>query len=728
MSVQFGKVVLRGCALLLMAGAVMLSGCGAGLLAGSSDTPGFKIKGNVHGGAYPIQNATVRLMQTKSSGIWSTTTNSYVGNAQQILSTTSDSNGSFTFPDTFTCAANQYVYIEVSGGNTTSSTNSNVIQLGVVGSCSGNLATTTAIDNVNVFISELSTVAAAYALNDFLSFSTSNGDTLANITASATNNSATPGCSGSGKTGSNAMTCVQAGLANAFLNAYNLVDSVRYDGSFPTGQARAAIPNNAQSVVPESLINTLGNILQSCVDSGGGTVATYSSYTPGNAHSTPCGDLFYYTTPPGSTTPPTTTLQAILNIANYPTNNVDQLFLLQPRSVFFAPSMSSDRLSGSSRLMAYTISIFYNGTGLPHDSGLPYPVDVALDANDNAYVAYSGDGSGTTYGAVDEFAPNGVGAFAGAHQSTLPNPGSLALDGNASAWLSNDALTNGNVYQINTPSSGGTTGAIGQILPVPYGFAAGVAVDLTNNVWTIRDSAANQSIYRFDAGNSYAPTLTATPTLGAAGKRLLVDYNQNALGVTSNTDPLGNTLTTVGAQVWLLNYNTDHDAATFHTATLNASNGYGLAISNADYPYLPLNGELDTETGTGSGTVNPNGNGSYTSASSTGVSYSNPLGVAMDGAGALYWSDSATAGQIFRFAMSSSPSATNGTLTSFLPCFPLKGVCDSASVANLRGMAIDSSGAMWYLSDGATGRVIQTLGVATPTFPLLSYAHAGIVP
>ena len=213
-----------------------------------------------------------------------------------------------------------------------------------------------------------------------------------NITAPA-NNNATPKCSGlrDAADGLTALSCKAAGLAHAFANAYNLVDQVTFSaGQFPTGAARLTLPHNNQATAPQTMVNTLANILQSCVDSAGGTVGTFSSYTPGGGASTRCGDLFYYATPPGSTTPPTNTLQAALNIANYPTHNVDLLFQLQPRAVFFTPDMSTDYVNGTTNLISFTLSIFYKGTGLSTDTtGLVNPVDVALDVQDNVYVAYT---------------------------------------------------------------------------------------------------------------------------------------------------------------------------------------------------------------------------------------------------------------------------------------------------------------------------------------------------
>ncbi len=728
MSVDLRAMAVRAAGLVSAAGVLLLTGCGAGVLAGPSPTAGFKINGNVHGGAYPIQGATIRLMETQSNGAWSTTTNSYGGTAKQLLQTTSDNNGYFTFPDTgWTCDAGQYAYITVSSGHTATATNNNVLQVGVIGSCSADLANKAEIDNVNVYISELSTVAAAYALGNFITIDDTNASTgqqLINITAPAANNSTSPGCSGTGNAGANAMTCTHAGLGNAFANAYNLVDQVSYGANqFPTGAARTVLPGNSQAVVPQALINTLGNILQSCVDSGGGTVGKFNKYSPGSSSSSHCGDLFYYATPPGSTTAPTNTLQAALNIARNPTNNVDPLFKLQPRAVFFTPDMSSDTLSNnSSQYMSYTLSVFYLGTGLTGDTGMPAPVDVALDDVDNAYVLYAGNTNGTPFAALNELGPDGRGVFAGPQQTRINSPSALALDSNGGAWVTNDSATRGNLFQINTPTyGGGPAGAIGNTYTIANGYAAGVFADMSNNIWVTRDAADNrQFLFRFDASNGYASTpFNTTPTLSTGVKRVFVDYRQNVLGVTHS----GN----AKAQVFLFPYTAGGAATTVYTTALNANMGSAVTMSNADVLYAPLYQELDTETGYTNGQMAANGAGSYTAKSSTNSTYSNPGGVGMDGAGNLFWTDYETAGQLFWFVPSSTTSVSNGTLTSMFPCYPINGQCSAAAASNLQGMAIDSSGALWYTAASTTGVVIQTLGLGAPTYPLQGFARNGVV-
>ena len=725
---RFGAVVS-------LVGVAAITGCGVGVqdAAAPAATPGRMINGNVHGGAWPIQGATIRLMETQSNG--------YGGAARQLLQTTSDSNGYFTFPDTgWSCDAGQYAYVTVSSGHTGSNLQNNkVVQVGVIGGCSTDLATQSEIDGVNVFVSELSTVAAAYALGNFISIDStdaSSGEQIVNISAPANNNVLAPACTGTGA----AMACTAAGLAHAFGNASDLVDSVRYDGTFPSGKANSTLLNkaNSQAIMPQEMINALGNILQSCVDSAGGATAE-STGSSGQAvyttDGTRCGDLFSNAAPPsgyanagnvtpGTTppanTPPTNTLQAVMNMAKYPTNNVVNLFDLQPRAVFFTPNLNSATLAGTTTPIALTLSVFYQGTGLAGSNGqtqsVPYPVDVVLDPEDNAYVLYADAGPGSsTYGAIDALTANGAGLFNGSAQTALANPTGVALDNLGHAWVTSDTPT-GDVIALSTGAGGGS---IDQDLPVANHYAAGVATDQSNNVWVTRDASdSNQSLFLFSAANAYTSAgFSTTPALNKAMQRLVVDAAQNVWAVTSDTSP---------AFVVLFPYAASTASTKLYSAQLGSSGGFGLAVNNALKVFLPLSGELDSAAGLTNGTLYTN-LASSAAGQQAGITGSgSPSTTMVDGNGTIFWTDNEASGQVLA-VIPSGGQISNGSLLSFTPCFVVNQQCHvPTSGTLLRGMAIDSSGAMWYVSDGSDYPIAQTLGLAAPTWPLLSYARGGV--
>ncbi len=698
------------CLLGIMGALCGLTGCGVDVREGASSLPQaigdgtMHIHGAVNGGAFPIQSATVLLMETQSNG--------YGGTAKQLAAAQSDSRGYFNFSNSVTCDPGQYVYMTVTGGQTISGeVNNNVIQVGVIGSCSVDLANPA---DVNVYLSELSTVAAAYALGNFISIAPNDasGAQIVNISAPKANNAGTPGCTYSQGT----MTCQASGLGNGFANAFNLVDSVRLDGSTPTGQANSSFPTNAlspfpsktnkQAVAPQALMNTLGNILQTCVDSAGGK-------------GSPCDALFLDATPTGGTAPKNT-LQVALNMARYPTNHVDALFNLQGSNVPFTPDLATDTIGGKTGpVMSLAVSIFYAGTGTKGDAGVAYPIDVALDAEDNAYVLYSADDSGTTYAAVDAFAPNGTGLFAGPQLTALPNPAGLALDSAGTPWVTNDTATGGVSSLLTT---GTTAGSIAQTVSVPNGYAAGVALETGNTVWVSRDSAdSNATVVRLPPSTGYVPSLLIfPPILRASVKRIAIDANQNLWGITSST--------TANATAFGFPYGANALFAFSASSQMPAKGGFGVAVTSGFEAYFPLNGQLDSASGNTVGSLYSNSAGSMAVPSGSGA----PAGTAVDGGGNIFWTDFESGGQVFMVVPSTGAGATtantlpSGSTIAFQPCYVVSLQCHTSSKGtNLRGMAIDSSGAMWYVADNPDYAVVQTLGLAAPTWPLLSYAHAG---
>ncbi len=699
MSIGF-KRVQPGLVFLALLSTLGLSGCGVdvGVADGPLALPGRTIHGHVHGGVYPIQNATIRLMETQNNG--------YGGAAKQLLQTNSDSNGYFTFPDTgWSCDSTQFAYIAVTGGYTVvSSPNYNVAQIGVIGNCGQVLANKSEIDAVEVFVSELSTIAAAYTLRNFITVDSthaSTGQQILNISAPANNNAATGKCSPG---------CVAAGLAHGFQNAVNLVDSVSFNGVLPSGQANATPPTNGYGFVPQEEVNTLGNILQSCVDSGGG--AATSPYTLGTSR---CGDLFYWATPPGGTAP-TNTLQAALNMAQYPANNVVNLFNLQPRATFFTPTMSQ-----APNDLALSVFYFTQDFGA-NSTNLVVPTGLALDANDDVYVlAASGAGNANTQTGVLGMASNGTVLFAGPVSATLLNASSIATDTSGNLWFTNDSIgLTGGIYKASSAN-----GAIsnGTLLP----SASGIAVDSSNNVWVSLDSTSANSIQEFTSSSLTGGIVSPAKKSNVLGSKL----PNLTMDGSSNLWSLNTSGSTTSAVVFANGY-----TANLSTQGLNAGAGNSAAPNAAGEVYIPLKNQIDDAKYSGSLTTNNLGTFTNTSVNA-GAGYGVPNQSEVDGAGNVFFADTEASGQIFEFLPSSTGNMNQGSLYSLFPCYPLNGTCYSPAVANGRSMQIDSTGAMWYLADGQIsinsttypiGVIIQTFGPGAPTWPQMSAQLPGAKP
>jgi hypothetical protein len=242
-------------------------------------------QGLVHGGQQPVTGATIQLYAVGTAGDGSAAT--------PLLSpaAVSDANGGFNISGAYHCpSASSLVYIVASGGNPglgPGINNAALSLMAALGPC-GNLSPSTFI-----FIDELTTVAAVYALAPYMTSPSAVGSASGDATA----------------------------LAAAFTLASQLVNTT-------TGTAPGTgVPTGTS--VPVAQINTIGDILGACVNSAGGT----------SGDSTPCGMLFSLTTPTGLT-PATDTVTALLHLANDPALNTASLFNLVTPGAPFQPTQS----------------------------------------------------------------------------------------------------------------------------------------------------------------------------------------------------------------------------------------------------------------------------------------------------------------------------------------------------------------------------------------------------
>jgi sugar lactone lactonase YvrE len=144
------------------------------------------------------------------------------------------------------------------------------------------------------------------------------------------------------------------GLQNGADIAENLVDLTTGD----TATFLNTFPNGASTSTREAF-NSLSNMLASCVRS-----------------QADCDLLFQLATPPGGSTPDNT-LQAAVNIAHFPWQNVSQLFDLSLEETVYTPALTPD-----AELTAWTLALRYDGNGME----LNGPGNIAFDAEGNAWV------------------------------------------------------------------------------------------------------------------------------------------------------------------------------------------------------------------------------------------------------------------------------------------------------------------------------------------------------
>jgi hypothetical protein len=379
------------------------------------------LTGVVMAGTAPVSGAHVYLFAAGKSG--------YGGPSAPLLSAAntglsdavgpyvvSASDGSFTLTGDYSCTAGQQVYVYAAGGNSGFGANASAALMGVVGACP------TAATAVT--LNEATTVAAAYALSGFMT-------DAAHVSSSGT---------------ALALTSV----ANGFQMVGNLVK-----GS--TGVAWTATQSPQDGVVPQAEIDTLADILGTCTESNGSGCAT----------------LFGLVTPPGGTAP-ADTVQAALDIAHNPGNQVAALFGLPALSTAaFQPVLPSAPND-------FTLAVVYAGAGEGQPSG------IVVDGSGNVWTPglYSVT-NGTYYFYLSEF--NGAHLISGYAFTGggLSQPGGLAIDESGNVWVSDYIInSHGSASQLAEFNSAGTpvTSSAGYLVAQTFN-ASSVAIDGSGYVW-----------------------------------------------------------------------------------------------------------------------------------------------------------------------------------------------------------------------------------------------------
>jgi hypothetical protein len=392
--------------------------------------PAHSICGSVKSGNLPIDGATVQLYAAGKTG--------YGAGATALSTTpstiTTNAAGGFSL-NSPTCpsAPGDQLYLVATGGSTSGgSSETNIALMVTLGTCS-ELASVT-----SVTINEVTTTASAYALSGFAAPNGSGRGIV--VGAPAPSSSCTETQIGNS-------TCNYIGLVNAFRTVNNLVNTTSgtpltvtefYSGSDPNNLngwsssygdpsgacpgANCLSPNNPvpsdpisgmpyqadtyqalnTSLVPFQRLNTLGNVLASCVEEQG-NCAGLSTLTNGAAD----------------------TLQAALYIAQHPGawnppggNPNGKLYnqIATPAVIFTPPyGDGTSKTTLTAEPNDWTLAISFTGAGL----GVNPQVDstdsltnqqLAIDAYGNVWVTaapVAQANSGFAYGMVAGFDPLG---------------------------------------------------------------------------------------------------------------------------------------------------------------------------------------------------------------------------------------------------------------------------------------------------------------------------------
>ena len=623
---------------------VALSGCGVGgggkfvpTDSGNSVAP---VSGRVHGGQNPVSGANIQM--------WAVNTNGSA--ASPILNSgvtlTTDANGGFVLTGQYTCpSASSQVYVTATGGNPGLSAGTNNAALSLmaaVGSC-GALTPSTFIN-----INELTTVAAVWALNQFMGV------------AYGTANAETVGVTGTAQS--------VTGMMNAFATAQSLVNTTTGTAASVTGET-----------IEAAKINTIGNILASCVNSDG---------------TSPCTQLFT-TVSPYANAVAADTIQAALYMAQNPTNNLATLFALQTANTPFQPALTAAPFD-------WTLGILYTGQGL----NVPYLM--AADAGGNLWI---GNAAGSTANGLVELGPTGLAAagspFLTGSGTPISGPQTVAVDTLGHVWnAEHGSNANDLVEYFPATNTYSPLNAASGCLPET------MAIDGSDNVFFACSGITN--LFEFaNQGTVAVPSYGGSATqLGAVGS------SPYGLAV----DPAGNIW--VGNQA--SNTVTELPAGNLSSpATYSVSTGpYGVAVDHSGNVWSGGGGSEVTELALSSG--------SYTPQSFGGAGLNSPRYLAVDGAGNIWVANGgATTLSGTTYVSVSELSNTGAPISPDATSSQPGGFAKATAVSSPspRGIAVDPSGNVWATGCSSTSGctstnsfVMELVGAASPVVTPLSVA------
>lgn len=642
---------------------------------------GPTLSGTVFSGSLPIQGASVQMYAAGTAGYGSAAT--ALGNA-----VTTGTNGSFSVPYTCPSAPGDLIYIVATGGSTSSmgASNGGSALMTALGACAS-------LPTTGISINEVTTIASVYALSGFASIATGGG---INVGAPAPSNT----CSNANIGNS---SCNYPGLVNAFATVNNLVDTGSGTAlTITPAYAANPLPYLNTSTVPQSRIDTLADILATCVDASSGC-------------STLFGDVG------GSA--PTDTIQVALDIALNPGTNVAPLYGLLQATPPYVPTLVS--AGDTSAPSDWTLAITYTGAGLGVDPNGDYNDNItnyalAIDGGGNVWVTgatansqntgliagFNNAGApltpATQYDPVNQFVTQ-FGGFGPGVSPFSSGVSQLIIDPSNNLWITDNSFTGGNGNDFSEVSVSPNVGvpptlAVVQLASAYMGAVAigsgetSFAFDPSVNLWL---SSVSPQLNEYDSGSG----------------NLLNTYVSNESSLSSFTfDTNGSLWASGSGDSVLFNPSTGNAVATYANTS-----GASLAAGAAGNMYTcnaTSDGYLVLNSGATGGPVS-------TYSVTAGC---NPLVV--DGAGNI-WSVSGTNTGNFLTQVSKS-----GSLLTPAGGYTGSSSAEGPTTYDALYIAVDGSGNLWALNQNnsaqggtVTGNVlVQFVGVAAPTVAPLAVA------
>jgi hypothetical protein len=590
----------------------------------------------------------------------------------------------------------------------------NLLMLGVCPS-SGNFSTGGTLFNGStftplnyVYVNEVSTVAAAYAMAGF----GTDGLHIGTDTAAAPTLAA-PGI---------------IGIQNAAMNAGNLYDiQGKYISSSFNGEGHIANPttfNGSQNgTVQQGVIDTLGNILAACVDSGN----TYNPVTATGTQSPTCtGTSGASATSPsvflnassnggnaGGTAAPNTAAAAF-NIAHNPmTANVVALYTLPTGTLPFTPHLTATPND-------FTVGIIYaaaaNATsGASATSTLTTPVGIAIDSYGDAYVP-------STTG-ITKLGP--LGNSLATTSTTLSTLDAIAIDQLGNVW----ATTIGGNVGSQQPSGAlyEFTSGLASVSGSPFitnslYAPTAIAIDSSNNLFMAEwNSIAGNDDIAYVSHSNYA----SATQLGGNNC-----FNQATSVVVGSSD-----------YAWIASSQNNNlcrvnSSTTFgFNGTGGSSQNFNFSLDSGNNGWFGNHGQTNVYKTTSGGTTTAMGHSTVQNQTNDSIAgLYQPTWSAVDGSGNVYFqNDNGTNSSISEISNSgvalSCPAChiQGPSLYGYQPgnVGALGAKLNNAEYPG--GIAMDPSGNLW-VANYSLNTVLEIIGIGTPLVTPLSSEKGGIAP
>jgi len=487
------------------------------------------------------------------------------------------------------------------------------------------------------------------------------------------------------------------GLKNAAATVGNLSDP-------STGRAAAFLSSGSNSA---QVLNTLADIVARCVNSA-------------NATSLQCTELMCDATPGltfngsscSGTPTPIDTLGAAHLISLNPHNNVSDLFTLAVHNSPFTPS-----LSGAPD--GWEIALNYAPAGAAFNG----PNALALDASGNVFVVNFNGLNGGHIGSVSKLTASSAftaGSNFTAAGAAFNQAQALALDTAGNVWVANCGTTcsgsgnTGSVSELTASSSYGA-GANFAAAGASFNSPIGIALDTSSNVWVVNNAGTGNSgsVSELTAASSYLTGLNFAAAGAAFSSPSSIALDRSANVWVTNSASVGEL--TAGSS-----YMTGANFAP-SGAALNSPGGITLDASS--------NVWLANFTGsTNLGSVSElTASSSYATGlnfAATGAVFNQSNSVVIDASGNAWVANSG-----------GSSNGNSGSVSELTAVSSYAtGFNFSPTGAGLNApfsIALDASGNIWVVNNGAPFSVTEMLGLAkpvvTPIQSCLSFevAHPG---